>query len=128
MSLIRHVDHVAITVQDMARSVEFYTKKLGFSITRKAETPTTNIVFVGKGSAQLELFEIKEGQAKEVPPLEADEIGIKHIAFNVDDLESIVEEYRKKGVEFTSEIRRSGARSHIFFKDPDGIILQLLQG
>lgn len=128
MSMIRYVDHIAITVKDLDRSVEFYTKKLGFSVLREAETPSLKIMFVGNELAQLELFEVKEGPAKEGPPLKDDEIGIKHICFHVEDLGKVVEEMKQKGVEFTSEIRKSGERSHIFFKDPDGIVLQLLQG
>jgi glyoxylase I family protein len=126
--MIKYVDHVAITVKDLAKSIEFYKDKLGFSVIREGDTPTQKMVFVGNDLAELELFEIKKGVAKEVPPLKADEVGIKHIAFHVDNLEGMVEEMKKKGVKFTTEINKRGSRSHIFFKDPDGTILQLLQG
>jgi len=39
------VDHVAITVKDMTRSIKFYTEKLGFTITRSSETPNMKTVF-----------------------------------------------------------------------------------
>jgi methylmalonyl-CoA epimerase len=126
--LIQHVDHVAITVKDMKRSIEFYTQKLGFSITRTSETPKMNIVFVGKGQVQLELFALKQGTAKPVPELQQDEIGMKHIAFNVTDIDMLIKEFREKGITFISDIRQAGTRRHIFFKDPDGTTLQLLQG
>ncbi len=125
--MIPYVDHVAITVKDLARSVEFYTK-LGFTALRKMETPSLNIVFVGSGLTQLELFELRKEVAKEVSPLKENEIGIKHIAFHVDEIEEVVEELKKKGVEFTTEIMKTGRRTSIFFKDPDGTILQLIQG
>jgi glyoxylase I family protein len=125
--MIRYVDHVAITVKDLAQSIEFY-KKLGFSVLRESESPSQKMVFVGNGLCELELFEIKNGVAKDVPPLKGDEVGIKHIAFHVDDIEGVVEEMKKKGVTFTTEIRRSGSRASIFFKDPNDTILQLLQG
>ena len=126
--MIRYVDHVAITVKDLAQSIEFYTEKLGFSVLRKSESPSQKMVFVGNGLCELELFEIKNGVAKDAPPLKGDEVGIKHIAFHVDDIEGVVEEMKKKGVTFTTEIRRSGSRANIFFKDPNGTLLQLLQG
>ena len=126
--MIRHVDHVAITVKDMTRSIKFYTEKLGFTITRSSETPNMKTVFVGKGQVQLELFALKQGSAKAVPELQRDEIGIKHIAFNVTDLDTLIKEFKEKGVVFISEIRQAGTRRHIFFKDPDGITLQLLEG
>jgi catechol 2,3-dioxygenase-like lactoylglutathione lyase family enzyme len=40
----------------------------------------------------------------------------------------MIEEMKKKGVTFSTEINRRGSRAHIFFKDPDGTLLQLLQG
>ncbi len=126
--MIQYVDHVAITVKDMNRSIEFYTEKLGFTITRSSETSTVKTVFVGRGQVQLELFALKQGSAKPVPELQQDEIGIKHIAFNVTDLDTLIKEYREKGIVFISEVRQAGTRRHIFFKDPDGITLQLLEG
>ena len=126
--MIQYVDHVAITVKDMNRSLEFYTEKLGFTITRSSETPTMKTIFVGKGQVQLELFALKQSSAKSVPELQQDEIGIKHIAFNVTDLDTLIEEFREKGIVFISEVRQAGTRRHIFFKDPDGITLQLLEG
>ena len=112
----------------MNRSLEFYTEKLGFTITRSSETPTMKTVFVGKGQVQLELFALKQGSAKSVPELQQNEIGIKHIAFNVTDLDTLIREFREKGIIFISEVRQAGTRRHIFFKDPDGITLQLLEG
>jgi len=88
--MIRYVDHVAITVKDLAQSIEFY-KKLGFSVLRESESPSQKMVFVGNSLAELELFEIKNGVAKDVPPLRGDEVGIKHIAFHVDDIEGVVD-------------------------------------
>lgn len=126
--MIQYVDHVAITVKDMNRSIEFYTEKLGFTITRSSETPSMKTVFVGKGQVQLELFALKKGSAKSVPELQQDEIGIKHIAFNVTDLDTLIKKFKEKGIIFISEIRQAGTRRHIFFKDPDGTTLQLLEG
>ncbi len=127
MAKIIYLGHVAITVKDMDRAIDFYTK-LGFSVIRKSNNPTTNVVFVGNGLTQLELWALKKENAKEVPPLKEDEIGIKHIAFQVDDLEGAIEGFKKKGVEFTSEIETRGKVSFIFFRDPDGTQLQLIQG
>ena len=125
--MIRYVDHVAITVKDLARSIAFY-QKLGFAVIRQSENPTQRMVFVGNGLAELELFGLKDEAAKEVPPLQNDEVGLKHIAFHVDDLEGVVDALKQKGITFTTEIRRSGPRASIFFTDPDGTILQLLEG
>lgn len=124
--MIKYVDHVAVTVKDVETSILFY-EKIGFSVIRKIDSDTMKIVFVGNGLAELELFEPKKG-AKAVSPLGEEVTGIKHIAFHVDDIDAAVKELERNGVQFTSDVRRRGSRANIFFKDPDGTLLQLLQG
>lgn len=113
-------------MKDVDKSVLFY-EKIGFKVIRRLESETMKIVFVGNGLAELELFEPKKG-AKTVPPLGDLETGIKHIAFHVDNIDAAVKELEGNGVKFTSGIRRRGIRANIFFSDPDGTVLQLLQG
>ncbi len=126
MAMINYLGHVAITVKDMNRALDFYTK-LGFSIIRKGENPTRKIAIIGNGLAQLELLALKKENANE-----DDEIGITHIAFHVDDMESAIEGLKKRGVEFTDEMTKhmtqTGKISVINFRDPDGTPLQLIQG
>ena len=124
--MIKYVDHVAVTVKDVEKSVLFY-KKIGFKVIRRLDSEAMKIVFVGNGLAELELFEPKKG-ANAVPPLGELETGIKHIAFHVDNIDAAVEEFQGNGVQFTTEIRRRGGRANIFFSDPDDTVLQLLQG
>ena len=127
MAMIMYLGHVAMTVKDMDRALDFYAK-LGFSVLRKGNNPIKEVVIIGNGLTQLELFALKNGNAKEAPPLKEDVIGLKHIAFHVDDLEGAIEGLKKKGIEFNSEIKRPGKISYIFFRDPDGAELQLIQG
>ena len=131
MAMINYLGHVAITVKDMDRALDFYSK-LGFSVIRKGENPIRKVAIIGNGLAQLELLACKKEDAKEVPPLKDDEIGIKHIALHVDDMESAIDRLKKRGVEFTSEMTehmtQTGKLSVISFRDPDGTPLQLIQG
>ena len=131
MAMIMYMGHVAITVKDMDRTIDFYAK-LWFSVLTESEDLNKKVVFIGNGLTQLELFAFKNGNAKEAPPLKDDEIGIKHMAFHVDDLEGAIEGLKKKGIEFTSEITKkvtkNGKVSFIFFRDPNGTRLQLIQG
>ena len=124
--MIKYVDHVAVTVKDVEKSVLFYDK-IGFKVIRKLDSDTMKIVFVGNGLAELELFEPKKG-ANAISPLGELETGIKHIAFHVDNIDTAVKEFEENGIKFTTEIRRRGDRANIFFSDPDGTVLQLLQG
>jgi len=53
---------------------------------------------------------------------------MKHIALKVDDLSKIYEEAKSKGVVFSAEPRRATLGPIvILLKDPNGILLQLIQ-
>ncbi len=126
--MIRAVDHVAILCRDLEKSVEYYTKKLGFSVMLRTETPTLNVVFVEANQAKLELFGAREG-VPTTPSLKETDIGLKHIAFLVDDVDKAYKELSRKGVKFTSEPRATARGGHkiAFFNDPDGNVLQITQ-
>jgi catechol 2,3-dioxygenase-like lactoylglutathione lyase family enzyme len=59
----------------------------------------------------------------------ANQIGLRHIAFAVDDIKEEVSRIRKKGVRFQSEVKtweRSG-KQLVYFFGPDGILLEMAQ-
>ena len=56
----------------------------------------------------------------EGPTLTREETGIKHISFFVDDLEEMCQRLKKAGVEFTLS-----TPTHVVFKNPNGIVLEL---
>ncbi len=66
MYVVGSLDHVAITVRDMDESVEFYTKLLGLSVTRRMETSDANIVYLQAGEIKIELFGLKKEKTIEI--------------------------------------------------------------
>lgn len=123
--MIQLIDHIAITVRDLQETIDFYGK-LGFKPTQRSETPTQTTQFLEAGQARLEVFAPKETST----PLELGEkdVGMKHIALRVDDIRKIYEEARAKGVVFNAEPRRAPMGPIVTsFKDPSGILLQLIQ-
>ena len=125
MEMIGLVGHVAITVRDLQETIEFYTR-LGFQLTSRNESPTRTVVFLVTGEARLEVFAPKKTKG----PIELDQedLGIKHIAFEVDDIQKTYEEAKAKGVVFTeTRMRTDGSVGTVFFKDPSGITLQFIQ-
>jgi 4-hydroxyphenylpyruvate dioxygenase-like putative hemolysin len=56
----------------------------------------------------------------------ANTLGIRHIAFAVEDIEAIVAKLKKKGVEFFSEILDyEGSYKLCLCRGPEGIIIEL---
>jgi catechol 2,3-dioxygenase-like lactoylglutathione lyase family enzyme len=123
--MIRYVDHVGITVRDLERAIAFYAK-LGFAVVRRMMTATHEVAFVRNGLAELELFAPTTRAPESDRRLHEDDV--EHIAFHVDDIDDAVATLEGRGITFTSAVRRTGSRAGILFTDPDGTLLQLLQG
>jgi len=123
--MIQLIDHVAITVRDLQETIDFYAK-LGFKPAQRSETPKQMIQFLEAGQARLEVFAPKEKTTSK--ELDEQDLGMKHIAIKVDDIWKTYKELKEKGVVFDSEPWRTSVGNTIaFFKDPNGILLQLLQ-
>ncbi len=148
--MIHEVTHIGITVRSLETSVAFYRDVLGLrfvgELTMQGEETdklfcSTNcevkIAYLN-GSEELlappiELiqFQSEECQAEE-PSLKR--TSISEICFRVEDIEEVYANLKSKGVEFLSEpqffdFTKDGFTKSkaVYFKDPDGIILELMQ-
>ena len=128
--MIGPIDHIAITVVDMERSVKFYRDVMGFSVMGRVQPREGfTIVCVDTGNdAFLELFHFASG-SKPLGDFDNTDVGLKHLAFKVDDIDSVAAQLKQQNVEFTVEPTKARAGIRVaFFKDPDGNILEVIQG
>ncbi|MBR4971757.1 MAG: VOC family protein [Oscillospiraceae bacterium] len=117
--------HVAIICSNYEKTVDFYVKKLGFSIIREVERPQQNdiLMMLQSGETVLELF-IKADAPQRVTNPEAK--GLRHLAFQVENIDPVVVWLNGMGIE-TEPVREdtiNGGR-FTFFRDPDGLPLEL---
>lgn len=121
-------DHVGITVKDLVKSVDFYTKVLNFKEGNKFEYPDRGVTiqFLNASGVQLELFgHSKEVSEAEKKPLQA---GVAHIALEVENLNETYEKLKAKGVKFEREPRVAMmGQKIVFLNDPDGNRLELVE-
>ena len=107
----RNVDHIALGVSDVGRSVAFYERFLGLKKLRGDE----NSAFLGRadGGFFVALFR--------VDPEQGEKPGLDHFCFGIDDYDptEAARELRAAG----KEVRQTGGRT--YFDDPDGIEVQL---
>ncbi len=143
--MIKGIDHIAVNVVDMERSVDFYTDVLRFEevIRWRAEIPgISEIVFLRLGDCMLELLEPEEPE--EFDGGVENQAGIKHLCFEVEDFEGEVERLKKRGVPVEEEPHvltdehlttiatamdfdlEKGLKRAVFL-DPDGVPIELLQ-
>jgi len=117
--------HIAIICSDYAKAKEFYIDKLGFELFREVYRPEFDdyLRMMRMGDTVLELF-IKPDAPQR--PTNPEAMGMRHLAFHVEDIEQAVAWLTEKGIE-TEPIREdkcNGGR-YTFFKDPDGLPLEL---
>jgi catechol 2,3-dioxygenase-like lactoylglutathione lyase family enzyme len=122
--MIQHqgIDHVALSVSDVERSVQWYTEVLGFEQRFKGMWDGAPI-FIGKGNTALALFPVREAEGRMASRRAA--ITMLHLAFRADHAQFLKaqEELEQPGIKFhfqDHEISHS-----IYFRDPDGHELEI---
>ncbi|MGA2761723.1 MAG: VOC family protein [Spirochaetia bacterium] len=125
---IQSIHHVAINAKDFDASVEFYGSVLGFR--RKETVPMDGFsitYFEIPGGGRMELFDYG-GWSKDTPREESD-VGLRHIAFSVDDVSAAEKMLRGKGVRIVlpaTDIPSLRAKV-LLFLDPNGVTLEFCQ-
>ncbi|BDZ45961.1 VOC family protein [Naasia aerilata] len=125
---INKVHHIALIGTDYARSKAFYTEVLGFTLRSevyRAERDSWMGDFDLNGEYVLELFSFPNPPKRSTGP---ESTGLRHLAFQVDDVAAGLAELAEKGVR-CEELRidpHTGKRMAFFF-DPDGQPLELYE-
>ena len=120
--------HTSIFVNDMASTIDFYTKHLGLTL---LDGPlhypgNCDMAFVGSDwNSYVELvYDLEEH-----PPYELGN-RYEHLAVEVDgDMPAAIERLRAQGVKILKEPKKSpgGTRWIAFVEDPNGIPVELLE-
>jgi Lactoylglutathione lyase and related lyases len=118
--------YVGIRVIDLDKSIDFYTNILNMKLLRRHAIKETDgeIAVLESGGSLIELnyYSKKSRFYTEYTPGEE----LDHLAFQVKNLDSAVEELNKKGYPIELEIR-SGRSRWIYIKDPNGIWIELFE-
>jgi lactoylglutathione lyase len=118
--------YVGIRVNDLEKSIDFYTKLLSMRVNGRSKIERTKGETVGleskEGGFNLEL----NYYSKESPHYTDYQVGegLDHLAFSVDDLSEALDEARTSGYRVISEIKADGSR-WAYVEDPNGIWIEL---
>ena len=148
--MIQEIMHVGVTVRDMDRSIAFYRDVLGLHFVGEIlmEGPETDALFRRRGckarvaylngsdhimAPPLELIQFVDEESRQ-DPADLFKTSISEICFRTDDIDRAYAHLVENGVECLSapqsfDFTASGfGRSRaIYFRDPDGIIMELMQ-
>lgn len=143
MAHIRHFDHVGITVTDLDTSIAFF-ETLGLELEGRAlmegefVDAVTGIPDVrceiamlratdGGAGIELSCFEHPDAVAGTPAPM-SNELGLRNVAFEVDDIEGAVGQAAAEGYGLVGTIGEyEGVWRMAYVRGPDGILVALAQ-
>jgi glyoxylase I family protein len=126
--MLKRIHHVAIICSDYAASKNFYVNILGLKIVQevyRVERKSYKLDLSVGGLYQIELFSFVSPPERASGP---EARGLRHLAFEVDDVAAVAAELNAKGV-LTEDIRvdEHTGKKFTFFTDPDGLPLEIYQ-
>jgi glyoxylase I family protein len=120
-------DHIAITVNNLDESIPFYRDVLGFQVGKQFERKEWKgkACFLHKSNFAIELWEFEGGKENDLGDIKMK--GLRHLAFEVEDMDDAVKELRAKGVDVREPQEGKTVKKFTFFEDPDGVVLELVE-
>ena len=123
--IVNTMHHVAIIVSDLDKTKDFYVNKLGFQVIREEHRVPQNDV---KMELQLDNCMLEIFGRKNPPAIPGDPqpCGVWHLCFHAPDLDKCIAELHEAGIETGPVMVNSiNGKRLVFFKDPDGLPLEL---
>lgn len=126
--MFNRIHHIAIICTDYEKSKDFYVRILGLKVIRevyRAERKSYKLDLAINDLYQIELFSFENPPARPSGPEAA---GLRHLAFEVDDVETTVNLLQLMGV-VTEPLRidEYTGKRFTFFSDPDGLPLEIYE-
>ena len=128
MQFLKSIHHIAIICSDYDKSKAFYTEVLGFKIDKEVYREARESYKLDlslNGQYCIELFSFPSPPAR---PSRPESAGLRHIAFEVDDVEASIRFLNIKGV--TPEpirVDEFTGKRFTFFADPDNLPIELYE-
>lgn len=126
--------HYAISVHDMDAAIGWFEDILNFKLIFKSEmTPMGfKAAFMDNGNGfELEIFEPENAsplpEERLLPNTDNLVVGNKHLAFRVDDLDTVYAEFKEKNVEMVMEPFHAFGMYCMFVYGPDKILMEFIQ-
>jgi methylmalonyl-CoA epimerase len=132
--LIVGLDHVGVAVKDLNGAVGLYRDVLGLKLegTHVLTERGVRVAFFSVGeNLRVELLEPLNDDSPIGKFLGSRGEGLHHVALKVEDIEAVLEDFRRKGVALIDEKPRAGAEgkkvAFVHPKSTRGVLLELCE-
>jgi methylmalonyl-CoA/ethylmalonyl-CoA epimerase len=133
--MVHKIDHIGIVVKNLEKSLQPYQELLGLPLKEREELELKGsnykIAFLPISGVNLELVETDSTTGIAAEFLRDHGEGIHHMAFEVEDLDKMMEELQSRGVRFVWDKPLQGSRgSRVAYFKPEefnGIYIELVE-
>jgi len=128
-------NHVALSVPNIAESIAWYEKMLGFKGTVRGGQPNPNarqiVADLRRGDITIELFQVAGAaplpDSRKNPSEDFRTHGVKHFGFEVKNLPAVLAELKAKGVQIAFDMRDAPTERFAFISDNAGNAIELIE-
>ena len=119
---------LTLTVENVAKSVEFYGETLGLEVAHNAEPAFAMIKIGGERGGTIGLLSVNEARKEGAEDMTAAQRRAIHVEFTTDDLDALHEELTAKGMMFHDPPHDEPWERVMTGFDPDGYSVEIAQG
>jgi methylmalonyl-CoA/ethylmalonyl-CoA epimerase len=130
---IKRIDHIAIVVDDIDNALGFWQEALGLRLEQVEEVAEQKsvVAFLPTGESEVELVKPTTDDSGIARFLQKRGPGMHHICFEVEGLQTILDDLKSKGVRLINETPTTGAGGNrIAFIHPEstqGVLVELYE-
>lgn len=130
---VKRIDHIAILVEDLDEALSFWRGILGVELMFIEDLPEEHakVAFLPMGESEVELIKPTTEDSGLAKYLAKHGPGLHHICLEVEDIEGMLEELEKKGVQLINKTPLTGSRGEryafIHPKGAYGVLVELYE-
>ena len=133
MSKVRAINHIAVVVDDMEKSLAFWRDALGMELHELRDVPAekSQVAFLPLAGSEIELVKPTSDDSGIAKYLAKRGPGMHHVCVEVDDIDGMLAQLKSKGIRLINEEPRIAADGKKYaFVHPEstsGVLVELYQ-
>ena len=133
VEMIKKVNHIAVVVDDLETSMQFWVQALGLELTHKEHiaSQAVDVAFLPVGDSKIELLQPTDSESGVARYLEKRGAGMHHICFEVDDIDAALSKLKTADIQLINEVPVTGSDGRKFAfihpKSANGVLVELYE-